>query len=213
MTDNFTELAFTESVKAQQEKYGTRAAYSRMERGGKFRNQLTWQENSFIKTRDSFYISSVGKNGWPYMQFRGGPKGFLKAIDDHTLAFADFRGNGQYITTGNFNDNNKTVLFLMDYPNKKRLKIWAETEVLDPADHPELAEQLVQPNYEATVERIIVFKVQAFDWNCPQHITPRYTQEEAGGSMLKLESRIAELEAENKNLRYRIELSGQPQVS
>ncbi len=178
MTDNFTELAFTDSVKAQQEKYGTRAAYSRMERGGKFRNQLTWQENSFIKTRDSFYIFSVGKNGWPYMQFRGGPKGFLKAIDDHTLAFADFRGNGQYITTGNFNDNNKTVLFLMDYPNKKRLKIWAESEVLDPADHPELAEQLVQPNYEATVERIIVFKVQAFDWNCPQHITRRYTESE-----------------------------------
>ena len=213
MTDNFTELAFTDSVKAQQEKYGTRAAYARMERGGKFRNQLTWQEKGFIQNRDSFYISSVGENGWPYMQFRGGPKGFLKAIDDDTLAFADFRGNGQYISTGNFNDNNKTVLFLMDYPNKKRLKIWAEVEVLDAADHPELAEQLIQPDYEATVERIIVFKVQAFDWNCPQHITPRYTQEEVKDSQQAFTARIAELETENKNLRHRIESSGKPQVS
>ena len=191
MTDNFTELAFTESVKALQEKYGTRAAYSRMERGGKFRNQLTWQEKKHIADRDGFYLASVGKNGWPYMQFRGGPKGFLKAIDDHTLAFADFRGNGQYISTGNFIDNNKTMLFLMDYPNKRRLKIWAEAEVLDAADHPELAQQLTAPDYEATVERIIVFKVHAFDWNCPQHITPRYSEEEIQNGMVKLDHESA----------------------
>jgi hypothetical protein len=213
MTDNFTELAFTESVKAQQEKYGTRAAYSRMERGGKFRNQLTWQEKKHIADRDGFYLSSVGENGWPYMQFRGGPKGFLKAIDDHTLAFADFRGNGQYISTGNFIDNNKTMLFLMDYPNKRRLKIWAEAEVLDAADHPELAQQLIMPDYEAIVERIIVFKVHAFDWNCPQHIIPRYTQEEVKDSQQALTARIAELDAENKNLRGQIEASGKLQVS
>ncbi len=191
MTDNFTELAFTESVKTLQEKYGTRTAYSRMERGGKFRNQLTWQEKKHIADRDGFYLSSVGENGWPYMQFRGGPKGFLKAIDDHTLAFADFRGNGQYISTGNFIDNNKTMLFLMDYPNKRRLKIWAEAEVLDAADHPELAQQLTAPDYEATVERIIVFKVHAFDWNCPQHITPRYSEEEIQNGMVKLDHESA----------------------
>jgi len=191
MTENFTELAFTDSVKAQQEKYGTRTAYSRMERGGKFRNQLTWQEQRHIEDRDGFYLSSVGENGWPYMQFRGGPQGFLKVIDDHTLAFADFRGNGQYISTGNFIDNNKTMLFLMDYPNKRRLKIWAEAEVLDAADHPELASQVVLPDYEATVERIIVFKVHAFDWNCPQHITPRYTQEEIQNGMVKLDHESA----------------------
>ena len=178
MTDNFTELAFTNSVKAQQEKYGTRTAYARMEQGGQFRNQINWQEHRFIEARDGFYMSSVGENGWPYIQFRGGPKGFLKVIDDHTLAFADFRGNGQYISTGNLKTNRKTVLFLMDYAQKQRLKIWAETDVLDPADHPERAEQLTQPDYEATVERIFVFKVHAFDWNCPQHITPRYTDEE-----------------------------------
>ena len=191
MTDNFTELAFTESVKTLQEKYGTRTAYSRMERGGKFRNQLTWQEKKHIADRDGFYLSSVGENGWPYMQFRGGPKGFLRAIDDHTLAFADFRGNGQYISTGNFIDNNKTMLFLMDYPNKRRLKIWAEAEVLDAADHPELAQQLTAPDYEATVERIIVFKVHAFDWNCPQHITPRYSEEEIQNGMVKLDHESA----------------------
>ncbi|MCZ6540453.1 MAG: pyridoxamine 5'-phosphate oxidase family protein [Nitrospinae bacterium] len=191
MTDNFTELAFTDSVKTLQEKYGTRTAYSRMERGGKFRNQLTWQEKKHIADRDGFYLASVGENGWPYMQFRGGPKGFLKAIDDHRLAFADFRGNGQYISTGNFIDNNKTMLFLMDYPNKKRLKIWAEAEVLDAADHPELAQQLIMPDYEAIVERIIVFKVHAFDWNCPQHITPRYSEEEIQNGMVKLDHESA----------------------
>ena len=191
MTDNFTELAFTESVKALQEKYGTRTAYSRMERGGKFRNQLSWQEKKHIADRDGFYLSSVGKNGWPYMQFRGGPKGFLKAIDDRRLAFADFRGNGQYISTGNFIDNNKTMLFLMDYPNKRRLKIWAEAEVLDAADHPELAQQLIMPDYKAIVERIIVFKVHAFDWNCPQHITPRYSEEEIQNGMVKLDHESA----------------------
>jgi predicted pyridoxine 5'-phosphate oxidase superfamily flavin-nucleotide-binding protein len=213
MTDNFTELAFTEGVKAQQEKYGTRSAYERMERGGKFRNQLTWQEQAYIKNRDSFYLSSVGENGWPYIQFRGGPKGFLKVTGDNTLAFADFRGNGQYISTGNFKDNNKTMLFLMDYPKKQRLKIWAEAEVLDPAKHPELAKQLIMPDYDAKVERIIVFKVHAFDWNCPQHITPRYTEEEIKESQQALTARIAELETENKNLRHRIEASEKPQVS
>ena len=192
MTDNFTELAFTESVKAQQEKYGTRSAYERMEQGGKFRNQLTWQEQGYIKNRDSFYLSSVGENGWPYMQFRGGPKGFLKVTGDNTLAFADFRGNGQYISTGNFHTNKKTVLFLMDYVKKQRLKIWAEAEVLDPAGHPELAEHVVLPDYEARVERIIVFKVHAFDWNCPQHITPRYTEEEIQKGMVKLEPESVE---------------------
>jgi uncharacterized protein len=178
MTENFTELAFTKSVKAQQEKYGSRAAYAKMERGGEFRNKLTWQERGFIEARDSFYMSSVGENGWPYMQFRGGPKGFLKALDDKTLAYADFRGNGQYISTGNLKAKNKTVLFLMDYTKQQRLKIWAETQVVDASDDPSLLKQLSDPDYTAKVERIVTFKVHAFDWNCPQHITPRFTAEE-----------------------------------
>ena len=187
MAKHFMEFAFNDSVRNVQEQYGTRAPYQKMETRESFRNQLTWQEKGYIKNRDSFYMSSVSADGWPYMQFRGGPKGFLKPIDDNTLAFADFRGNGQYITTGNLNATKKTVLFLMDYTRQERLKIWAEAEVLHAADHPELLKTLQMPDYEATVERIFVFKVQAFDWNCPQHITPRYTKEEIEKGLVKLE--------------------------
>ncbi len=178
MTQNFTELAFTDGVKAQQEKYGTRPSYAKMETAGDFRNRLTWQEKGYIEGRDGFYLASAGENSWPYMQFRGGPKGFLKVLDERTLAYADFRGNGQYISTGNLLDNNKTVLFLMDYAGQKRLKVWAEAKILDAAENPKLLQQVVDPQYDAKAERIVVLKVQAFDWNCPQHITPRFTQEE-----------------------------------
>jgi predicted pyridoxine 5'-phosphate oxidase superfamily flavin-nucleotide-binding protein len=190
MAKHFMEFAFTDSVKKVQEQYGTRAPYQKMEEKYEFRNKLTWQEKSFIKGRDSFYVSSVGENGWPYMQYRGGPKGFLKSIDENTLAFADFRGNGQYISTGNFHSTNKTMLFFMDYANQQRLKIWAEAEVFHAADHHELLQEVVMPDYQATVERIFVFKVQAFDWNCPQHITPRYTKEEVEQGMLELTQEI-----------------------
>ncbi|MCH8208193.1 MAG: pyridoxamine 5'-phosphate oxidase family protein [Nitrospinae bacterium] len=190
MAKNFMEFAFNDSVKEVQEKYGTRAPYQKMESKGEFRNKLTWQEKGYIKNRDSFYMSSVGENGWPYLQFRGGPKGFLKVIDENTLAFADFRGNGQYISAGNFNSNKKTVLFLMDYTQQQRLKIWAEVEVFHAADHPELLEKVEMPDYEATIERIFIFKVQAFDWNCPQHITPRYTKEEIEKEMVALDQEL-----------------------
>ena len=126
------------------------------------------------------------------MQFRGGPKGFLKVIDENTIGFADFRGNGQYISTGNFNATKKTVLFLMDYTQQQRLKIWAEAEVLHAADHPDLVEKFRMPDYEATIERIFIFKVHAFDWNCPQHSTPRYTKEEIQKGMVELEHELIE---------------------
>ena len=190
MAKNFMEFAFNDSVKEVQEKYGTRAPYQKMESKGEFRNKLTWQEKGYIKNRDSFYMSSVGENGWPYLQFRGDPKGFLKVIDENTLAFADFRGNGQYISAGNFNSNKKTVLFLMDYTQQQRLKIWAEVEVFHAADHPKLLEKVEMPDYEATIERIFIFKVQAFDWNCPQHITPRYTKEEIEKEMVALDQEL-----------------------
>jgi predicted pyridoxine 5'-phosphate oxidase superfamily flavin-nucleotide-binding protein len=192
MAKNFMEMAFTDSVKEAQQKHGTRVPYQRMESKGEFRNKLTWQEKGYIKNRDSFYMSSVGENGWPYMQFRGGPKGFIKVIDENTLAFADFRGNGQYISTGNLNATKKTVLFLMDYTKQQRLKIWAEAEVLNAQDHPELMEKVALLAYEATVERIFVFKVQAFDWNCPQHIIPRYTKEEIQEGLVELEQELIE---------------------
>ena len=187
MAKHFMEFAFNDSVRKVQEQYGTRAPYQKMESKTEFRNKLTWQEKGYIKNRDSFYMSSVGENGWPYMQFRGGPKGFLKVIDENTIGFADFRGNGQYISTGNFNATKKTVLFLMDYTQQQRLKIWAEAEVLHAADHPELLEKFKMPDYEATIERFFIFKVHAFDWNCPQHITPRYTKEEIQKGLVKLD--------------------------
>jgi predicted pyridoxine 5'-phosphate oxidase superfamily flavin-nucleotide-binding protein len=139
---------------------------------------LTYREISLIQSRDSFYMSTVGSNGWPYIQHRGGPKGFLKVIDNTTLGFADFRGNMQYISTGNIKSNKKAALFLIDYPSKQRLKIWAVSEIIYPDDNPELLQKLNDTSYKAVIERLIIFNIQAYDWNCPHHIKPRYTTEE-----------------------------------
>ena len=180
MNQNFTQLAFTDSVKKVQEQYGTRDAYARMETSGD-RFVLTEDEISFIQSRDSFYMGTVGESGWPYVQFRGGPKGFLKVIDETTIAYVDFRGNGQYISTGNMNASKKASLFLIDYPSQRRLKIWAESTITPSAENEKLLRELQMEGYKARLERIVIFKVQAFDWNCPQHITPRYTMAEIQG--------------------------------
>ncbi len=180
MSGNFTQYAFTDSVKKMQARYGTRDSYARMEQTGD-RYRLTARETLFIQARDSFYMATVGENGWPYVQFRGGEKGFLRAIDDTTIGFADFRGNGQLISTGNVEANQNTALILMDYPNQQRLKIWAEASIAEAADDPMLREQLEVAGYAGQIERLVVLKVQAFDWNCPRHITPRYTVEEIHG--------------------------------
>lgn len=176
MNKNFTKLAFTKSVKDVQEKYGSRISYARMESGDKY--VLTDRETAFIESRDGFYMATVGENGWPYVQYRGGPKGFLNVLDSTTLGYADFRGNMQYISVGNLNSSPKASLFLMDYPSRQRLKIWAETDVIDVKENPELFEKLETPDYQAKIERLITFKIQGFDWNCPQHIVPRYTVDE-----------------------------------
>ncbi len=175
MANNFTEFAFTDSVRKMQEDYDTRALYEKFEAKAPTRNILTWKEKGFVARRDAFYLASVGENGWPYLQFRGGPPGFLKVLEVNVLAFADFRGNGQFISAGNFDATGKTVLFLMDYAKRQRLKIWAQAVVLRASDHPDLLAEVAPPDYDATVERIFKFTVEAFDWNCPQHITQRYT--------------------------------------
>lgn len=177
MQSNYATLTFTESVKAAQEHYHSRHNYIGEEQAPD-RFILTDREIPFIESRDSFYVATVGENGWPYMQFRGGPKGFLTVLGERNLGFADFRGNRQYITVGNINAEKKTMLFLMDYPDRKRLKIWATSKITDVSDSPDLAAQLISSDYRAKVERLIVFTIQAYDWNCPQHITPRYTKEE-----------------------------------
>jgi len=177
MNRNFTKFAFTESVKKAQEHYGTRRSYARMENSGD-RYVLTDREISFIQSRDSFYLATVGENGWPYLQFRGGPKGFLKAIDDTSIGYADFRGNGQYISTGNLQASNKASLILMDYPSQQRLKIWVEATIIEAEQNAALMQHLEMAEYKARIERLMLFNIQAYDWNCPQHITPRYTVEE-----------------------------------
>jgi len=163
MNKNFTKFAFTESVKKVQEKYGTRKSYARMEESGD-QYVLTNREILFIQSRDSFYMATVGENGWPYVQFRGGPKGFLKVIDNTTIGYADFRGNRQYISVGNINSSRKSALILMDYPSQQRLKIWAESEVIYAEDNSELLRDLEISEYNAHVERLIILKIQAFDW-------------------------------------------------
>ena len=142
----------------------------------------------------------MGENGWPYAQFRGGPKGFLRVVDEHTLGFADFRGNQQYITTGNIKNDDRIALFLMDYPNRRRLKIMARAEIFDADERPELVAQLADSHYRAHVERAVVYHVEAFDWNCPQHITPRWTAEEMAPVLDQLQARIGRLEEENRRL-------------
>ena len=191
---NYMSLTFTDSVKQAQEHYGTRSRAARMEVGDD--DVLTQREVEFIAARDSFYVASVGEGGWPYLQFRGGPVGFVKVLDRDTLGYADFRGNLQYITTGNLQQNDRVALFFMDYAGRKRLKVMAHAQVFDAAKRPDLADQLEDPNYRARVERFVTYKIAGFDWNCPQHITSKLTAKEMAPVIGEYEKRISELEAE-----------------
>ena len=173
-------------------------------KGKKENDRFTAAEAEFIATRDSFYVASVSETGWPYVQHRGGPAGFLRVIDDTTLAFADFRGNRQYISLGNVTANDRVALFLMDYPHRRRLKIYARIEPKDMSSDPALAEKLALPGYGAKVERFFLLHLEAFDWNCPQHITPRFTEAEIDAALTPVRAHIAQLEAENKMLREKL---------
>ena len=200
MAKNFAEIAFTGSVKAQQEQYGSRQQYARMDqvvRG----TTLTFTETEFIAARDGFFLATVGENGYPYVQFRGGPPGFLRIMDAQTLAYADFRGNRQYISVGNLHQNDRAALILMDYANQSRLKIFARIEVIKANDRLELMERLRVPGYDAKIERAMLLHIEAFDWNCPQHITPRFTMEEIREMNAPLHEHVSKLEAELLRLR------------
>ncbi len=176
MGHKFAEIAFTPDVQRVQEKMGSRRGYARMLEGDAHHDRLGPSEAEFIGDRDSFYIASVGETGWPYIQHRGGPKGFLRVLDETTIGFADFSGNRQYVTVGNIASDDRVSLFLMDYPNRTRLKIFGHAREIGRDDA--ALERLVVPGYRARVERGLLVTVAAFDWNCPQHITPRYTVEE-----------------------------------
>jgi len=201
MTNKYYEIMFTPSVKAAQTHYGSRQHYAKFEGEESKFIGLSDAEEEFISGRDGFYLATVGENDYPYVQFRGGARGFLKVLDAKTLGFADFRGNLQYISVGNLSKNNRAALFLMDYPNQRRLKILASIEVKDAKDAPELIEILRVPDYKAKIERAMILHVEAFDWNCPQHITPRFTIEEIRAANAPLYEHIEKLEAEIQQLK------------
>lgn len=177
MGHRYAALAFTPGVKDIQRQKGSRASYSSMEQGEDYNHELSEREASFIAARDSFYMASVSETGWPYVQHRGGPRGFMKVIDRNTIAFAEYSGNRQYVSKGNLTADNRVSLFFMDYPNQRRLKILGRVGVIDPGKAQALA-QLSDPDYLAEIEHGFFIHVEAFDWNCPQHITPRFTVEE-----------------------------------
>lgn len=174
---SYEEIAFSEASKKLQTKYGSRQAYSQKERLG-VRDGFSENEKRFIAEQDHFMMATVGENGFPYVQHRGGPKGFIKILDDHTLGIIDFAGNKQYISVGNLQTNSKVALMLLSYAHQVRLKVYAEVKVMELADNPALFDKLALNEYKHRPERMLIFEVKAFDWNCPQHITPRYTTEE-----------------------------------
>ena len=189
-----SDVAFTPAVKAEQERRGSRQAYARVEQRGGWSHSVTEDLRQFLAERDSFYLGTANSEGQPYIQHRGGPSGFLKMLDERTLAFADFGGNRQYISAGNLSENQRAFIFLMDYPARRRIKIWGRARVVE--DDAALLGRLAEPGYPGTPERAIVFEVEAWDLNCPQHITPRFAEAELGPERERLKARVAELEAE-----------------
>ncbi|MBY5690365.1 pyridoxamine 5-phosphate oxidase [Rhizobium leguminosarum] len=204
MTYGFMDIAITPSVRRAQAEMGADRLWSDFKGHREF-DQFSVRETAFIAQRDSFYMASVSETGWPYVQHRGGPPGFLKVLGDRTLAFADYRGNRQYISTGNLAENDRTCLFLMDYPARTRLKIYARAEKLALDADPVLTAKITDGDYGAKAERIFRLKLEAFDWNCPQHIEPRYTEAEFLSASQHLIDKIAQLERENASLRERID--------
>lgn len=194
MGHRFAELAFTPTVMAVQEHEGSRDSYRRLEGGEAHHDRLGPAEASFIAARDSFYMATVSETGWPYLQHRGGPRGFLKVLDEGTIGFADFRGNRQYVSVGNLSGDDRVALILVDYPNRRRLKILGRARAVTMDDAAKLG-RLDLPGYRAKVERGLLIAVETFDWNCPQHLTPRFTAEEIASAVAPLHARIAELEA------------------
>ena len=194
MAAKFMQLVLTPDVQAAQERFfGRHQALAQAPE----RDALTQEEAAFIAARDSFYMGTTNSDGWPYIQHRGGPPGFLKVLGPHLLGFADFKGNRQMLSTGNLDGNDRVALFLMDYPNRERLKILGHANVLDAREEAELAGQLSSaPELRGRIERLFLIHVVSFDWNCPQYITPRYTAEEVREAIEPLQARIRELEAQ-----------------
>ncbi|MEP6747507.1 MAG: pyridoxamine 5'-phosphate oxidase family protein [Bacteroidota bacterium] len=204
---NFGAIAFTPAVKEMQERLGSRSSYARMEKKN-YTDGLTENENEFISQRDSFFMASFSESKFPYVQHRGGPKGFLKVLDPNTLGFIDFSGNRQYISVGNIATNNNVALIMVDYPARARLKILAKAEIMELKDNPPLYELLNLPDYKFHPERMIVLHVEAYDWNCSQHIFPRFTIEEIEDALATQRVQINLLEEELNMLRKKVNDAG-----
>lgn len=204
MTKSFGSLVFTPVVKSLQERYGSRRQYASIEKQGGSPNALGPGEREFLGERDTFYMASLGSTGWPYVQHRGGPKGFLKVIDNETIAFADFRGNKQYISTGNLMTDNRVALIFVDYPRQLRLKILGQVEIFEGDKAKDWLAKVGNPDYKAVTERVYVIHVEAFDWNCQQHIVPRFTEEEIREVLAPLEQQMEELQQNNQELREQL---------
>jgi predicted pyridoxine 5'-phosphate oxidase superfamily flavin-nucleotide-binding protein len=200
MGHRFAEIAFTDAVKALQVRHGARAPGKQADHASA-PDRLGLREAEFIGARDSFYMATVSETGWPYLQHRGGPPGFLRVLDTGTLGFADFRGNRQYVSTGNLSVDDRVALILLDYAGRRRLKLLGRARLVDVAEDAGLVERLHPPGYVARAERAVLIAVEAFDWNCSQHITVRYSEPEMEERTVALRTRIAELEAEVARLR------------
>ena len=207
MAKNFPEIAFTDAVKKMQERLGSRLSYARMERDT-YIDGLTENEIDFIAQRDSFYMATISENGYPYIQHRGGPKGFVKVLDANRIGFMDFRGNMQYISVGNIATNNNVSLIMVDYPTRARLKILAKAHIVELKDDPPLYDLLDLGEYKYRTERMMVLNIEAYDWNCQQHITPRYTVEDMEGIFASQWNLITKLEEEIKTLKAKIREQG-----
>ena len=194
-----SDIAFTPAVKAIQQQKGSRASYARMERSGGWETTATPELAEFLATLDMFYLGTASAAGQPYIQYRGGPPGFLKVVDEQTLGFADFGGNRQYVTLGNLSENPQAFIFLMDYANSQRIKLWGRARVVE--GDAALEEQLRDAAYPGRVERAILFTIEAWDVNCSQHIHPRFSQRQIAPVIKQLQERIAELEAEVERMR------------
>jgi hypothetical protein len=194
-----SDIAFTPAVKAQQARMGSRRAYAHMEEGSGWQTRVTPELEEFIAKQDSFYLATSNAAGQPYIQHRGGPRGFLRVLDEHTLGFADFAGNKQYITLGNLQENAKCHLFLMDYAHRRRIKIWGELRAVE--GDAALVARLKPEGYKARVERVLLIELKAWDVNCPQHIPLKIDADDVAAAIAKRDERIAELEAEVRKLR------------
>lgn len=207
MARAFSEISFTPSVLAMQEQQGSAESYAKFlepeaERG----DRIGPTEAEFISRMDGFYQATVSETGWPYVQFRGGPKGFLKILDDQTIAYADFRGNRQYVSTGNLAKNDRISIIFMDYPNRRRLKLLGRVKLVDKQEDGELLSGLQPEGYRALPERSVVIAIEALDWNCPQHIPQRMTLEELEPELAPLREELTRLRAENEELKTTLDL-------